>query len=104
MTKKRNFIQEFMRIINLIAETIEHEDVCGNINVDLNGDILNITTEQGVFVINKQSFTKEIWLSSPISGPHHFSYDGKIWRSKAGLELFELLSTDLNMSIKDSHD
>ncbi|KAH8915838.1 Frataxin, partial [Atractiella rhizophila] len=32
---------------------------------------------QGTYVINKQPPNKEIWLSSPVSGPKRYSYDAK---------------------------
>lgn len=93
------FALEVSRIINLIAQAIEEKDIDGNIDVDINGDILNITTNDGTFVINKQPYLEEIWLSSPISGPYHFAYDGKKWVSKSGNELFLVLSEDLGIKI-----
>ena len=41
------------------------------------------------------------WLSSPVTGPYHFLHDGKAWRSKAGDDLFRVLSDDLKIEIKD---
>ena len=99
----KDFAKEVSRVINLIVEEIEKNDTEDSIDVDLNGDILNFSTKNGLFVINKQSFTKEIWLSSPVSGPHHFSYDGQTWKSRAGLDIFSTLSQDLKMEIKDKH-
>ena len=101
MINEKDFTREVTRIINLIAQTIENYDTAGNIDVDINGDILNITTQSGVFVLNKQLSVKEIWLSSPISGPYHFFYDGKTWKSKLGKDLFSVLSKDLEIQIKD---
>lgn len=94
-----NFTFEVSRIINLIAQTIEEKDIDGDIDVDINGDILNMTTNDGTFVINKQLSLEEIWLSSPVSGPYHFAYNGKKWVSKSGDELFLVLSKDLGMEI-----
>ena len=102
MMNDKDFAKEVTRIINFIATTIEENDVNGNIDVDINGDILNLITQDGTFVINKQSSVKEIWLSSPVSGPYHFLHDGKKWKSKAGDNFFEILSNDLNIKIKDS--
>lgn len=98
----KDFAKEVTRIINLVAVIIEENDIDGNIDVDINGDILNITTQSGTFVINKQSSVCEIWLSSPVSGPYHFLHDGRGWKSKSGDDLFEVLSMDLNVEIKDS--
>ena len=101
MMNDKDFAKEVTRIINLVAAAVEENDIYGNIDVDINGDILNITVQAGVFVINKQSSVKEIWLSSPISGPYHFLHDGKAWKSKAGDDLFRVLSNDLKIDIKD---
>lgn len=101
MINDKDFAKEVTRIINLIAKTIEDNDITGNIDVDVNGDILNITTQSGIFVFNKQASVKEIWLSSPVSGPYHFLHDGKSWKSKSGKELFSVLSKDLDIQIKD---
>lgn len=35
---------------------------------------MNIKYPQGTYVINKQPPNKQIWLSSPISGPKRFDY------------------------------
>jgi len=67
MINDKDFAKEVTRIINFIVKTIEDYDRAGNIDIDINGDILNITTQSGIFILNKQSSVKEIWLSSPVS-------------------------------------
>jgi CyaY protein len=94
------FALEIEKILNHIAETVEMHDPEGEIDIDLNGDILNLTTGFGVFVINKQSAVKEIWLSSPVSGPYHFTLKDEVWRSKAGDEFYEILSRDLKIKFE----
>ena len=64
MINDKDFAKEVTRIINFIVKTIEDYDRAGNIDIDINGDILNITTQSGIFILNKQSSVKEIWLSS----------------------------------------
>ena len=98
--KDQEFELEVTKVVNFIATIIEEKDIQGHIDVDINGEILNITTDKGVFVINRQLFLKEIWLSSPVSGPYHFAYDGTKWCSKVGDELFSVLSKDLQIEIK----
>lgn len=97
--KDSDFAKEVGRIIDKIAETIEDHDKEGLIDVDLNDSILTIGTDQGVFVINKQSAAKEIWLSSPISGPYHFALKDDYWRSRDGAELFAVISKELQIKI-----
>jgi frataxin len=45
-------------------------------DVDFSGDVLNFTVpDRGTFVLNKQGPNKQIWLSSPISGPLRYDLD-----------------------------
>ncbi|WP_342169868.1 iron donor protein CyaY [Rickettsia endosymbiont of Seladonia tumulorum] len=82
-------------VIAHIADRIEEQDQ--DIDVDLQSDILSIDTTNGIYVINKQSAVKEIWLSSPISGPYHFFYEQEKWRNRAGLELMSILTDELGI-------
>lgn len=91
------FLKIFSLTINEIAKTIEEQDENHDMDVDINGDVLTITTENGVYVINKQQPLRELWLSSPISGPYHFSYDAPKWRSKMGDYLGEILTRELRI-------
>lgn len=96
----KDFAQEVEEIIYKIAETIEDSDPEGTIDVDLKDGILMLITDAGTFVINKQSSAKEIWLSSPISGPYHFALNEEKWCSRTGVELFEVLTTELQIKIE----
>ena len=90
------------QLLSLIADTIETQDKDGLIDVDLHNDILNLTTDKGIFVINKHSAAKEIWLASPISGPYHFAYMAGTWRSKLNIDLFEILEHELRISFNQN--
>jgi len=94
-----DFAQEVEKIIYKIAETIEDADPDGAIDVDLNDGILTLITDYGTFVINKQSAAKEIWLSSPISGPYHFALKEEKWQSRTGAELFAVLTKEFKIKI-----
>ena len=95
--KDSEFLTEVERIFSIIYETIEDHDMEGNI--DMHDGILTLDTNKGTFVLNKQSSTKEIWLSSPISGPYHFVLQDNYWKSRSGVELFEILTNELNIKI-----
>lgn len=84
-------------ILDNIVQDIEDQDPEGEIDIDLNDGILTLITDKGTFVINKQSAAKEIWLSSPISGPYHFACINDSWKSRNGSELFEILTDELNI-------
>ncbi|WP_375326786.1 iron donor protein CyaY [Candidatus Tisiphia endosymbiont of Nemotelus uliginosus] len=86
------------RTIALIADTIEVEDDKCLLEIDFQNDLLHITTTQGIFVINKHSAAKEIWLSSPISGPYHFYYLNGKWQTKTNDDLMLILEQELNIN------
>src|SRR3954470_20945561 len=68
-------------------------------DIDLRGGILTIELEDGrQYVINKHMPNRQIWVSSPVSGAAHFSYDAAAekWRStRGGAVLHDLLATEL---------
>lgn len=47
--------------------------------VDEDSGVMEINCSEGTYVINKQPPTKQIWLSSPISGPKRFDYHKGQW-------------------------
>lgn len=89
------FFSKFDKILEYLLTTIEEQYYQTEIECDLDQDVLTFKTKAGVFVINKQSSIHEIWLSSPVSGPHHFSYKGEKWIARNNIELFDILSKEL---------
>jgi iron donor protein CyaY len=93
---------DFLRIWEAFKEsTAERIDAVDSKNLDdlMEGDeVLKVVFLNGkVFVLNRMTPRKEIWLSSPISGPSHFTYnleDGK-WYNPRNQELEGLLWSDL---------
>jgi frataxin len=54
---------------------------------------------KGTYVINKQSPNRQIWLSSPISGPKRYNWDAsaKQWRNtRDGHLLYDLFCQELS--------
>nr|XP_056707792.1 frataxin, mitochondrial-like [Euleptes europaea] len=59
----------------------------------------------GTYVINKQTPNKQIWLSSPISGPKRYDWTGENWvYSHDGASLHELLAKELSTALKTKLD
>ena len=58
--------------------------------------------KRGTWVINKQTPNKQMWWSSPISGPRRFAYDTKDkkwhWTLDHSVTLGELLSKELKQT------
>ncbi len=95
-----DFITTADELITKIADQIENSDPTGNKDIDLNGGILVINDERGTFIINRQTPAKEVWLSSPISGPYHFflNDDGK-WITKNATLLEDVLDREFSIHI-----
>ena len=70
------------------------------VDAELMGGILTLELEAGgVYQINKHLASRQIWLSSPVSGAWHFAWDeseGGAWRATRGGERLEdLLGREL---------
>ena len=100
--QESDFSKTAANALSYIVDEIESQDSGGLLDVDFNSDIINIATQDGMFVINKHSAAQEIWLSSPISGPYHFANMQGEWKSKTGTDLFEILSKELHLNFNPS--
>ncbi|ODM93096.1 Frataxin, mitochondrial, partial [Orchesella cincta] len=50
----------------------------------------------GTYVINKQTPNKQIWLSSPSSGPKRYDFINKTWIYRHdGMSLYQLLNSEI---------
>ncbi|KAJ1790042.1 Mitochondrial matrix iron chaperone [Coemansia sp. RSA 2399] len=72
----------------LASETLDDLSICfddigeelsmDDFDVEYASGVLTVKLgEHGTYVLNKQPPNKQIWLSSPISGPERFDYDQK---------------------------
>eukprot|EP00298_Acanthocystis_sp_HF-20_P029289 c8173_g1_i1.p1 GENE.c8173_g1_i1~~c8173_g1_i1.p1 ORF type:complete len:168 (-),score=40.43 c8173_g1_i1:38-541(-) len=84
----------------------DFEELSDKVDIDdlsLSHGVLTFTLSNKTYVINQHTASKQIWLSSPFSGPKHFSYDIKSneWvDTKGGLNLHELLGKELSEYFK----
>ncbi len=81
--------------INKIYDFLEEINFEGDF--DLISDVLYIYSNEGEYVINQHSPTKQIWLSSPVSSAGYFNYDfeKKEWLDKNNISLKDRLILDL---------
>jgi len=74
-----------------------------SLEVEYNAGVITLDLGQrGTYVINKQPPNKQIWLSSPISGPKRFNFDltKRQWVDSRDGEILEaLLNEELNVSL-----
>eukprot|EP00731_Ephydatia_muelleri_P015975 Em0009g399a len=78
-----------------------------NFDVNFSGDVLTVKVggDGGVYVINKQTPNKQIWLSSPKSGPKRYDIIRGRWRySHDGSTLHDLLSREFSAALGTSVD
>lgn len=91
-------------LLGRLAEAIEAAEADG-VDVEQQGAVLNVEIEGrdgrkgGVFVVSKHAPTRQIWLSSPISGASHYAFDGRAWRStRDDAELLPRLTAELGQA------
>ncbi|GCC27936.1 frataxin, mitochondrial isoform X1 [Chiloscyllium punctatum] len=66
---------------------------------------INMGEPLGTYVINKQTPNRQIWLSSPISGPKRYDWTGKKWvYSHDGICLHGLLTKEFSTTFKTQVD
>ncbi|KAK5931858.1 hypothetical protein CgunFtcFv8_003618 [Champsocephalus gunnari] len=59
---------------------------------------VKVDREHGTYVINKQTPNKQIWLSSPSSGPKRYDWTGACWvYTHDGVSLHQLLSKEFSI-------
>lgn len=83
-------------MLNVISDILEPYDHDGVVEVELRDDSLTIEMLSGKqLLLSKHGVTKQLWLSSPISGGLHFAYQGGRWVLADGRALAEVLSQEL---------
>lgn len=93
-----DFYKASENILLLISNCLmEHDDIMSDMDVDEADGMLTIKNSSGTFVINRQSAANQIWLSSPISGPHHFNLVDGRWTARGDVELLTLLQKELSI-------
>ncbi|XP_060788312.1 frataxin, mitochondrial [Neoarius graeffei] len=61
--------------------------------------------DHGTYVINKQTPNRQIWLSSPTSGPKRYDWTGERWvYAHDGMALHDLLSTEFSAIFQSNMD
>lgn len=87
-----------------LQDLFEQLDEYGQFEVDLVDGVLMITLEDDrEYVVNRHIPSQQLWLASPVSGPHYFSYDDldERWLSQDGEGLVELISEELEVPLRE---
>ena len=104
---------------DIVEETLEEladyvEDlhdanvITGEFDCVLADGVLTVNlSHHGIYVINKQTPNRQIWLSSPISGPKRYDYtngtwvyahDGETLHQCLSMEISELFETEVDFT------
>lgn len=93
---------EFHRLSDATLDTLfalfEEADARGQLDADYEGGIMTLELKDGKqLIISKHLPSRQLWLSSPLSGGLHFAYDAatRQWRLPSGQGLRETLSRDI---------
>jgi frataxin len=81
-----------------LEDVLEEADQAGFIDLEAADSTLTVTlADKKQFVLSKHAPTRQLWLSSPFSGAHHFSYDAakQDWLLADGKSLKALLDSEL---------
>lgn len=95
---EKDFEELAGKTLNRFADSLDKFDEAGDLELDYQNGIITITLDSGKqFIVNKHAPSRQIWLSSPLSGGKHFSYDAVSgnWQLSDGTELNKLLSAEL---------
>lgn len=49
---------------------------------------ITIHAPKGILLINWHGVAKEIWVSSPVTGAHHFSWNQATWKNTRSDDIF----------------
>lgn len=78
------------------------EGIGQHADAELQGGVLTIEGDEGVWLVNKHAPTRQIWLSSPRSGARHYAFDGASgqWRdTRGGADLLSALTAELGIPL-----
>ncbi|XP_056635557.1 frataxin homolog, mitochondrial [Diorhabda sublineata] len=95
-------------LTDFFEELVESNEKFQSADVSFSSGILTINLGQyGTYVINRQSPNKQIWLSSPKSGPKRYDFvpEGKYWLYKHDMKtLHELLQNEFSTILGEKVD
>lgn len=95
---------EFQRLADVtlekFAKLLEDADANGLLELELMQGVLTLSLpENKTIVISKHSASKQIWVSSPLSGGTHFSYIENAWVLADGRDLELMLRQELHQLV-----
>lgn len=96
---ENEFVKLVSKAFHEIENSIENENFSWISDIDSKDESLSIKLEDGgTFVINRQVPNRQIWYSSPVSGPCRFNFEEKNgeWRNTRNEEITELVLKEIS--------
>ncbi|MDF3073711.1 MAG: putative iron-sulfur cluster (FeS) metabolism CyaY protein [Alphaproteobacteria bacterium] len=91
-TKAEAEMSDLADRLEAASPVLEVDFDAGNLTIEL--------PDGGQYLLNKHYIHRQIWLSSPRSGAHHFELEGALWRSTRGEQtLRALLAAELSQAL-----
>jgi len=94
--------QAFASLADGLLEHLE-ETIGAHADAELQGGVLTVQAGAGAWVVNKHAPTRQIWLSSPKSGAHHFAFEATsgLWQdTRGGPDLLAILAAELDVVLE----
>lgn len=91
----------FENLADSLLEALE-EAIGEHADAELQGGILTVEGPEGTWIVNKHAPTRQIWLSSPVSGARHYAFEavsGQWQDTRGGSPLLATLSAELGVEL-----
>ncbi|TBR25605.1 MAG: iron donor protein CyaY [Reyranella sp.] len=91
----------FESLADSLLATLE-EALADHVDAELQGGILTVEGDEGTWIVNKHAPTRQIWLSSPVSGARHYAFDadsGQWQDTRGGGDLLAALGGELGVEL-----
>ena len=80
-----------------LVDALERADADGALDVEYQNGVLTIDLPSGKqLLVSKHAPSKQVWLSSPLSGGLHFSFTNEQWCLADGRALYAILAQELH--------
>ncbi|MBM3643439.1 MAG: iron donor protein CyaY [Alphaproteobacteria bacterium] len=93
---------DFETLADRLLDALETALADAGLDAERSGGVLTIEADQGIWIVNKHAPTRQIWLSSPLSGARHFAWDEgtRRWTDTRGrADLLPILADELGARI-----
>lgn len=96
---------EFLQLASkILLEIFERYDSLNMVDIDFDGNMINMEIDDVTYIINKHEPTQQIWVSSPKAGAIHFNWDlnTQSWTGTKGEgEIIKFLDQDIGYTNED---